>query len=264
MPRTDSSPFANPSGVLARACERNTPIELHYFNPCQAADSVEPEVLRAQTRLIALEADSVAVDFPQDIGHTLRLRCGIQVRAYFMLDEIIYNFHATVLEMRSRVELNRQTTLVGCRLTRPDRVVAAQRREDHRVSVATREPIGIQIHEAGLEDFSACPLSAWRGSGRIVNLSRGGMAVRLEGDDRHKFPVGRRCFFSFGLPPDRESLLMLGEVRHAREILEGSAAVLGVQFLTWPGTLEHRQRITAIGRFVADIERVNLRQRKCA
>jgi c-di-GMP-binding flagellar brake protein YcgR len=264
MSKTDNATTVSQSEILSRACERNTPLELHYFNPSQATNSVESEVLRAQTRLISLDPDSITVDFPQDIGHTLRLRSGIQVRAYFTLDETIYNFHATVAEMKSRVNLNRDTAIVGCRLTRPDRIVAAQRREDHRVSVASQEPIPTRIHEAGIEDFTACPINARRGSGRIVNLSRGGMAVRVEGDDRHKFPAGRRCFFTFTIPSDKTPMLMLGEIRHLREILDGSAAVLGIQFLTWPSTAEHRLRVAAIGRFVVDIERALLRQRKCA
>lgn len=244
--------------VLQQACDRNTPLELHYINPGYAASTMEPETLRAQTRLLSLQPDSLLVDFPQDIGRTLRLRSGHHARAYFTVGETIYHFPTTITELQYRMELNQEKRIIGCRLARPERIITAQRREDHRVSVAAQDGFSVAIHEAGSDILTAIPLKARRGIGRIVNISRGGMGIRIDGEQRLKFRPGQYCFYSFSLPTASTPIIILGEFQHSRN-LGRDACLMGVQFLRWPDPAEYRTRIGTIGRFIVDLERAQLK-----
>ncbi len=256
------TPAAPTVAVLQEACDRNVPVELHYLNPAGSRQGLAPDILHAQARLLAIDDEHVYLDSPQDIGKHVQIGRGRQVDAYFVFQGKIYKFRSTVTKVQCLVELNRKKRIVGMSLAAPRKVAEGQRREDHRVSLASQDPIKVSLHEAPQDDPDSCPITARRFKGLAVNLSRGGISVRVDGNDRHRFVVGRYFYVSFRLPEDAEEMIFLAEARHSVEILRGAAGRVGFQFLRWPNQIEMRQKTKRLGQYLNEVERSSLRKNR--
>lgn len=243
---------------LRSACERNISLELHCLSQASTQRALEADVMVARSRLLHDREQEIEVDSIQCIGKRLRIGPGAQVDAYFFLDEQLLTFRSVVTKVRHVVELNEEKKIVGLCLSRPRRVSQGQRREDHRVSVAGLAPIDVSIHEASPDNPNTSGLAAWRFTGQMVNLSRGGMAVRVEGPDRFRFRVSRFYYLSFAVPSEDEDMLFLVESRHVREMDRQEARIIGFQFLPWPSPLDLREHSRRIGKFCIETERQQL------
>ncbi len=259
---SSSTCVANCPEILLQASCRNVPLELQYLNPDRALDRIEPDVLYAQTRLLGVDEEYVYLDSPQDIGKQVRIGGGRQVQAFLNWQGKSYTFRAKVAKLRCLVELNRRKTVVGMCLFTPRSVWEQQRRQDHRVSVAALDPIEVALHETADQPAGCCPIAARRFRGRIVNLSRGGLAMRLRNSDRYEIHVPKWYYLTFSLPDPGEELLFLAEARHVQEILGGHAGIAGFQFLRWPNPTEMRRKEACLGRFIVEVERRALRNRR--
>jgi len=247
--------------LLLEACARNVPLDLHYDHPDTSPTRIEPDTLYASTRMLTVNLKQIYLDSAQDIGKTVKVRIGHKIEAFFTLNDTMYQFKSKVTDLNCKIKLNNVVRLVGMCLAVPKTISEAQRREDHRVSFATLDPIAADIHEASEENPHCAPLGARRFLGRVVNLSRGGMAVRLAGDSRFRFQVNRRYYVTFRLPGDSGEFLVLAEARHITDILKGEARLVGFQFQRWPDPLEMRKTVGKISRFLVDLERKLLQNR---
>jgi c-di-GMP-binding flagellar brake protein YcgR len=254
----------NPYELLQEACNRNTPIELHYVNRNLSGHQITPDMFYAQTRLLGVDDNQLYLDSPQSIGKKVHLGIGRQVDAYFCLQKKMYTFRTTVTNVNVKVILNREMTVVGICLAMPDRMRAGQRREEHRIPVLNVCPLMIRLHETPKDEPNACPINARRFEGDIINLSRGGICVLLKGDQRFLPRFGQWYYLSFTLPGDEEPLFFLGELRHFVEIERSDSRRFGFQFLRWPNSLQMREKINRLGRFLADLERKTLRGKRNA
>jgi c-di-GMP-binding flagellar brake protein YcgR len=241
--------------VLAEACNRNLPLELHYVNSEVTPTSVEPDILIARTRLIRMEGDTIHVDNAQDIGKEVRLRQGETVDAFFTFNDVLRTFRTTIRALRQAIDLNREMRVIGAILDCPKVISSGQRREDFRASVVALEPIDVHLHETDAEAPNNCPLNARRWTGRMFDISRGGAGVRLEGPTRYTLRAGRVCYLSFALPGLEGGFLFLGEARYVRELPGKDACLVGFQFLRWPDAPTLRGQQNSIGRFTTAVER---------
>ncbi len=241
--------------VLQEACDRNLPLELHYVNTRCSAGSMEPDILVAHTRLIRMEGGEIHVDNAQHIGKEVRLRVDQPVDAFFTHNDTMYTFRTKVKALRKKIDLNQSTRIVGAVLEAPPSLGEGQRREDYRVSVAALDPIPVYIHETDNADPNSCPLNVRRWTGQLFDVSRGGLAVRIEGPTRFFLRVARLCFLTFDLPGHNVNLAFLAECRHMRDIPGHDAGIAGFQFLRWPDMGVMRSQLANIGRFTADVER---------
>jgi c-di-GMP-binding flagellar brake protein YcgR len=245
--------------MLQAACDRNLPLQLHYRGPA-VGGIVDTGNLVAQTRMLAIEPEGLAVDWPQAIARTVRLGTGTEVNGYFTFNEKLYRIRTTVMSLRYKMMLNDQRELVGCLLAMPSEVQTGQRREDHRASVASMDPIVVQIHQASRSEIGSAPSIARPIAGRLINLSRGGLRVGIEGEERHRFHAGDWFFLSFKTPNSEKPLTFLAEARSTTPMMRGQAVAVGMQFLNWPDAAALRVQSQAVGRIIADIERAQLRR----
>jgi len=248
--------------LLQDACDRNVPLDLQYANPNRAQDQIESDTLYARARLLSINKDTIYLDSPQSIGKQTHLRPGCRVNAYFNLHGTIYSFRSTVTDSNCIVALNRKKTIVGMSMSAPNVVLEAQRREDHRVSLFALDQIEVNIHDAWKDQPGSCQVTAKRFRGYVINLSRGGMAARIEGQDRHLIKVGAWYYMSFTLPGNGSTLVFLAEARHIHEVHQGQTRRIGFQFLSWPNHKQMREKLAHLGRFLVTAERRTLRNKK--
>jgi len=248
--------------VLAEASARNVPVELHYDNPDRSFNRIEPDILYAQTRLLGADEHRLYLDRPQHIGRQVYIARGRTVDAYFCLHDRIYTFRSVVTNLNCLVELNRGKTVVGMCLSTPNAVTEGQRREHHRVRLGALDPIHATIHEASRDDPNSCAITARRCRGRLFDASLGGLGIRIGGDDRYQFQVGRYYYLSLVLPEQDEELIFLTEVCHVEEILRGEFVLIGFHFQRWPDPIQMRQKLEGLRQFLNEVERRRLRKNR--
>lgn len=227
--------------ILEAACARNLSVEIH----CQSSGSLQV----ARSRLLAVDEAGAYLDSPQNDGRGIRFMEGVEVHVYLTVDDGWRMFRSRVTRSSCKIKLNATKTVLGMAISLPAQMEQTQRREDFRVSVACGEAIAAQLHTASHDDPNCCPLDAKRFGGRLVDLSAGGLALRVDASEHGSFRPGDRYFVSYVLPDGQGEMTCLVEVRHAGPILDGDATRLGVKFLPWnePETKFNIRRLTRYG-----------------
>jgi c-di-GMP-binding flagellar brake protein YcgR len=239
--------------ILAAACARNVPVEIHHRDH---GDGVNV----CKSRLIRMDDANLYLDRPQCIGGAVAFHKDQSLSVYFALDEQLYMFRARVVNEELLVKLNEHKMVLGIALTRPDGLESGQRRLSYRVSLAAADEIAVDLHGASSADPNACPLNARRFSGRLVDLSLGGAALRVRGAVHTSFRHGECFFMSFELPGEEGELRCLAQVRQSRDIQNGAATRLGVRFIPWPTETSIRQQQVVLQRFVTKVQRARLKR----
>ena len=233
--------------ILDAACARNLPLELHH----RAADD---QIMVARTRVLDVDDESIYLDLPQRSGGTFSPVRGQAVTAYMRVNGRRLVFHAHVTRARCHVRLNDQTRVAGFSISRPTKVEEAQRREDFRITVASIDPIEVRLHEVTDADTTKCLLDAKRFEGSLVDISGGGVCVRVDAGQRREFHTQERHFIDFVLPENAGEIVMLTELCHAQQILNAEATRIGLQFLPWTPQFTKPQ-VQRIARFCAYLQR---------
>jgi c-di-GMP-binding flagellar brake protein YcgR len=239
------------TAILRDACERNIPLDLQYR-------SSEDELFVARARMLAMDDHHIYLDEPQSIGRPVRFVSGLAVEAYILLKDVRYGFDTVVVETRRTIRLNDQKRVAGIVLRRPGSVRQRQRRNEFRVGLLREGPIPVDLH-AALPDGTS-PLDAVRCSGTLLDLSPGGLAVRLDPAAARGIAVNDHLFLVFELPCAPPPLRFLGEVRQRREVADGDVVRLGVRFRPWPSSPEFRRSQTRLQRYAANMQRKRLRR----
>jgi c-di-GMP-binding flagellar brake protein YcgR len=206
----------------------------------------------------------IYVDSPQSIGKIVHLRVGWKVHAFFTIQKNLYSFDSVVTDLRQMVVLNREKTVVGMCMATPATIRSGQRREDHRLSLLSKQPVKVEIHETIKDTPNACPIGAKRFQAMGVNLSRGGIGTKMEGEERFLLRFGQWYFLSFSLPEEAEPFLFLAELRCIRDLEKSDARRFGFQFLRWPDSIRAREKQARLGRILAAMERTCLRTKNQA
>ncbi|MEE9294631.1 MAG: PilZ domain-containing protein [Phycisphaerae bacterium] len=233
--------------ILDAACARNLPLELHY----RAAGD---QIMVARTRILDMDDENIFLDRPQSSGGPFSPVRGQAVTADMRLNGRRLGFHAHVTRARCYVRLNDQTRVTGFSISRPTKVEEVQRREDFRLTVASINPIEVRLHEVTDADTTKCLLDAKRAEGSLVDISRGGVCVRVDARQRREFHTQERYFIDFVLPENAGEIVMLTELRHMQQILNGDATRIGLHFLPWAPQFTKPQ-VQRIARFCADLQR---------
>ena len=178
-----------------------------------------------------------------------------------MLNGNRWQFESTILKLGIAVRLNAHETLMGVSLARPKQVEPSQRRDDYRISLAGFEPIELRMVAAHPDIAGACLLDGPKATGRIIDLSAGGMAVLVKRGPIREFKRNELYYLSASLPGLEVPFELLGSVSHARLLHEGLSLRVSFAFADWGlGTLMSDQ--SRIARFIADCQRNRMRRRK--
>lgn len=247
--------------LLHEACDRNTPLELHYRNPNLTPSSIGPETLYAQTRLIRIENNLIHIDKPQSIGGTTDFKIGRGVCAYFGIHGKTYTFDTKIVHISRLVDLNQKKIIVGMDLVIPPEIVQQQRRGDHRIAVAGSYPMEAVIYAACEEEPGSVALDVTRFNGKILNLSRGGASVRIEEKDRILCYLNKWYYLSFLIPDTKQESLFLAEIRHIEKIPRGGIRI-GLQFLRWLNPTQAHENLGNLTKFLVAAERRLLQIRR--
>lgn len=234
--------------TLEEACARNVSVELHHY------DDVSKELIVTRTRMIGLDDENVLLDSPQSIGKTVSYETGQEVETHFLFASRRYTFCSSITSTRCSVRLNESKTIIGMSVARPADVKDGQRRHEFRISLARIEPISVHLHEASAEDPNACSIDAARFCGRLVNLSSGGVRVRVEKGKRRNVRIGEYFFIEFEIPDGHGPLIFLVELRNVHRIQDNTASLLGFSFLRWTQN-DIRRKERRLEQFGAEMQR---------
>ncbi|MHC5023644.1 MAG: PilZ domain-containing protein, partial [Planctomycetota bacterium] len=169
-------------------------------------------------------------------------------------------FDTWILRCKSLVPLNDEKSVVGMTLGRPRRICDGQRRNHFRVSLVAEEALEIELQRAATEEGTTYPVDGHSVHGSLINLSLGGVAMRLPMSEGRSLTLDSAVLLRFFLPGEDEDYILLGEVRQIRPVVDNTAMRLGVRFRPWPDarTYEHTQQ--RLQRYITRVQREQLRR----
>lgn len=237
--------------MLDEACARNLSAEMHY--------ELENELRTARMRLIRIGDEGIEVDMPQAIGQEVALEAGAEVKVYFSRDQEFYAFDTTVRRSVVSVDLNKRKRVTGMVLALPAELVRQQRRQDFRVSLSRHE-LAVTCHDLPEGETAAAPRDAWQYTGRLVNISRGGVAAIFDASAVQGLAARTSLFLICQLPEIDAPVLLPVEVRNIRRVHEGQKRVVGLVYIDTDNPL-FRAAYQLIDEFIAAEQRRQLRKR---
>lgn len=240
----------HPDRIIAEAVQRDHRLELHYM-------SNSGEVMVGHTRMVGCDGQTITVAAPQGVGKAVHFHTDKACDAYLFLEQQMYRFKTTVVSSACRVRLNERMMISGMLIARPNEVIEGQRRANYRSTLLHDEPLAVVLHETDgeAEGPNFCPLEGVTIHGRLVDISEGGLGVRVETGLYSRFKIGMLFFAETRLNDVNADLYALVELRQARPILEGTATKLGFMFRAWPDVRTFRRNLDPIRRLVVQLER---------
>ncbi len=240
--------------IVAEACARNLPAELHI-------QQLDGDVVTAWAQMLGCQNELVQLDQPQAGSGSITLAPRQRVKVFLYVRGKRYRFHSAVAEPRARIRLNERMVVTGIALEWPSELVEAQRREDFRVSVAGTHDIPVRLHGLTVPAPGPVPLDVHRFQGRIIDISAGGMAVLIARTEIRNVQLGELFYSEFILPEDDQPLAPVCQSRHANLIRADTAHLVGMQFMPWIGC-DAKQMSQRTRRFVIAEQRRQLRRRR--
>ncbi len=252
MPNPAAAKAPDPDALLQDACRRSAVVEFHR----QDGRVAEPA---ARARMIAVTDDALYVDEPQIIGQDAKFSWGKHLDAYFQEGDNIFTFVAKVENTKCKLKLNATKVVTGMKLARPKTLELGQRRQHYRTSLALQEPIPVAIHRTDRDDPTSTPVTAHHFDGQLLDGSGGGVGVRVDVDTAGRFDIFDRYFVSFTVPGEDAPLLLLCELRQAREIRSGRSVKLGLQVLDWPSARRAELAMRPFTQYLTAVQRAKLK-----
>ena len=237
---SERSHFTSIEPLLASACSMRTRIEIAGLDP----DGVV--TLPLDTVDGALVSVTIA---PQAID---AIEPGATVHCQIPIDDYWCSFDAHVVTMPSEATGDRLLLRCG------NEVVVEQRRRHYRVSMLGETPIPVELRLLHPGDDGGAAIVSPLFEGTLVNLSVGGVAIRVEAGPGSDVQVGDRLPLRFALPDELEPFAFLGVVRQVRAV-DGRATRLGVTFEPWPSERHQALGQERLQRYIAAIQRRRLR-----
>ena len=254
MPITDRSlPEPDSRALLEAACARSLPIDLHTTGP-------GGELFVSRSRILGMDGEHVFVDSPQAIGKQLEFEPRQAVTVHFNLHESRYLFESHIVRRKSLIPLNDQKSVVGMLLARPRRIRDGQRRNHFRVSLVAEEKMEVRLHKASSEDGRSCPVDGSALPGILINLSLGGVALRVDMDAGRTLSLDDVIFVRFFLPDEEQEYVLMAQVRQLRPISDNSGMRLGVSFKPWPEEREYERTQQRLQRYITRVQREQLKR----
>ena len=238
--------------LLEVACARNLSAEMHWEGWKDRAVG--------RLRLLAIDDRYVYTDRPRLDGPRLELSADQMVQVHFLCDGNRYVFRTRIADPWTSVRLNAKLRVAGVALRIPDRIITQQRRSDFRVSLAAGS-IAVRLHEVDPNDMTLCPILAARFTGRIANISAGGLGVLVKQVQRGVMEPGERYCAQFALPGEPDPMVLFVEVRNVRTNRDRKVHLVGMHFLPCAAVGTAR-RIAAVQRFIVAEQLRQIRARK--
>jgi len=240
--------------VLGIASSRNLPVEV-------VTPGSEREPLRS--RLLHVgdgNVEKLVLEMPTDAGRGVALRPDELVNVLLMINGQRYGFRSTV-KKRDRKVLSDSVEVPTLVLDYPEQVIKLQRRRFFRVRIPSLNPMLVKCVVEKADTSNTKKSSVLRFETTAVDISSGGIALRVPKSMSKHIGVAVRMALLFQLQGFSRPIRIIGEVRHVRSLPEGGEQIAGVQFIEWQKTLPGRRAINWITRYVVGQQREELRKK---
>jgi len=142
----------------------------------------------------------------------------------------------------------------------PDSLQELQRRAYYRVSVPPHKTVTVELWQGGAACRKKAGTAAWPSySGRLMDLSAGGMRLVLPPNRDPRLDVGDAVGLEFQPEPGGPAFLLNGIVRYVEPAPDGATA-MGLQFVGLEATVENRKVLQQLLRVVNQYYRFELRR----
>ena len=238
------------NAMLADACARNLQVEMHRRRS-------NGELLKFRGRLLrAGEDDDLEIELPQSESGEDLMHSGNVFTAYIVLDDCVYSFLCEIRETRVRADLNRTKRVEAIVVKRLSEVSSGQRRNAYRTPLAAVHEIEVLMHAAvALEEGYAAPVDSRVFRGELVEASAMGLGVIIDAQMVQGLRTNRLAYLQFSPPESDEPFTFLAEIRHCREVLDGTRSRLGIELVEWPDRLSFGREVNRLERFTTGVER---------
>lgn len=234
--------------VLTEACDRNTAVELHVHMRGGG-------LVVAKSRIVKIDDQQLYLDKPEATGQKLNLQDGLPLDVHFAIRRERFFFKSTLTDARAHINVNEHNKIIGLTIARPTAIKSGQRRNDFRVELANMRRIDVLLHDAATVKPDLCPLDTKRFSAELIDVSAGGLRVKVDRSERDEFHATDRFFALFPLPDDlRTDAVFLVKPVHWSASEDRSQNFVGLQLIPWP-EVEFARNQRRLARFVAKIER---------
>ncbi|MGB2985582.1 MAG: hypothetical protein WBE26_06835 [Phycisphaerae bacterium] len=240
--------------LIGAGCARNVPVELHY-------ETAGGAIVMGRVRLLELTERQFLADRPLYSNDDAQIPTGAAISVHVLLDGVRYQFDSAIEESKRLVRLNARQRVPGIALRRPAVMAESQRRSHLRISMATYDPINIDLVRPDPTFPDACSIDAELVAAWMLDLSVGGVSVLVDHRILNRVQQTERFFLTFALPSVDDEFYMLGSHRHSRVVEASDSLRIGLSFRPWRDRqFTHDQR--RLSRFIAEHERSMLRRRK--
>lgn len=242
------------TGLLEEACSRNTPAELHY-------DGAKGSVIVGRVRILELTEDFLLADRPRYADGQEGIPRHKKISVHILINGTRYQFDSAIEKEHLVVRLNAQKRVQGIALQKPTSVKQSQRRENHRLSVVSFDPIRVVLAQSNPDLPGTCELDAKRFKAKLADISVGGVSLLVERSELATVSVGDAYFICFALPLDTGDFQMLARVQHGRKIEVTGAYRVGFSFRPWRGRQDESEQIR-LSQALATLQRHALQRRR--
>lgn len=238
--------------ILSQACARNLPIEVTLVGG--------PEPVTLRSRLLKT-GESLIIEAPTREGSSVLLHPDEHLNVLMMFGGQRYGFR-TLVRDRGRMHLGGEVQVSTLALEYPQKLLKLQRRRFFRVRIPGLQPLVVKciLRKEGEEDSSKDD-GFVRFDTSAVDISSGGIAIKVPSGHASAVVIGRKAALVFRLQGFPRPLRLLAEIRNVRTTKESGETVAGLQFVEWHKTLAGRKAINIITRFVVRRQLTELKKR---
>jgi c-di-GMP-binding flagellar brake protein YcgR len=241
---------------LNAACSLNAPADVRVFKG-KIAHTYKSRLFEIETRSAQR---SVLIDIPTEHGRYVALGRGAQIEVHFATGLERFLFEAQV-QGKSTFTLATGNKVRVLAVSYPDVLENSQRRAYYRVSPPSSSPVPVRMttfkHKKDGKWTYEERFEAVRAN--LVDISAGGIAVRVPKSQSHDINTDTRLKLAFKLAPDEDEIKLTGMVRHCRDdFIDKTMRLLGIQFVDVEDSPEGRRYVDRIFAFVAQVQRQQL------
>ena len=144
-------------------------------------------------------------------------------------------------------QLESGETVAALTIYRPEQIEKIKRRAFERTAVPAHESVAVT--------FWCDNGSAGKFQGQLVNISAGGVALKMSAGQEPQWEEDRQCNLQFVAVPGQEPIIATGRFRHATAIDQSDQVMLGFQFIGLELTEQGRGTLRQISNVVSMYDR---------
>lgn len=172
-------------------------------------------------------------------------------------------FPAAIRRVEFGWRLNDETKVDALLLEFPTEIKVTQKRNDYRVEIPPHTDLAVRIWRLlRVEDLKFEPPAEREVTTELLDISTGGIGVRLIGSNGEKPIICTEDRLRIALTFEGEALVMGGRMRPPSVLPQGDTIITGIKFDALDGDLEGRRIGARLLRIVGDLQRRGLRMAK--